>query len=373
MWMGLVLAALAQDAPPPPAVAVVVANEPSVDTVSTRLSLLPGVGWNAAPGDRVEGVSVGAISHAVSLEGVDLELGMSWVDQEVEGVQASVGINVAGDVDGVQLTSGVNWARGDVSMAQLSAGANVARGDVKGLQGASGLNVAGGSVQGLQASGGLNVALGEASKGLQAAGGANIANTWDGLQAAPLNVARDVRGVQLGVVNVADSSGGLQLGVVNIAKTSNVSIAPINLIADGLHRVDIWASESAFANAGVKFGSKHVYTLLGVGWVNPDQPWWTFGGGLGVHLAHQRMWFEADASTWGIAAGHVLAPGVHNQLRAQVGLDLVRDHVAPFVGLSMNTWVGTGAVWPRAVDLPSRVSGNNRVVSWPGIHAGVSF
>jgi hypothetical protein len=369
----LATAALAQDAPPPPAAAVV--GTPTVqpaETVSLRLSVLPGVGLGAAPDARVDGISLGLASHAASLNGIDAELGWSWVDGPVDGVQASTGFNVAHDLDGLQLAAGANWARGSVTMGQLAGGANLAEGDVSGLQGAGFLNVATGRLSGVQASGFLNVATGSGSEGIQATGGLNVAGDLEGLQAAPMNVAGHVNGAQIGLVNVGGDVQGLQLGLVNIARTSDVSIAPLNFIGDGLHEVEVWTSESAVANVGVKFGSKYVYTLVGAGWVNVTQPWWTFGGGLGVHLPVDPLWFEIDDSAWAVASGNVLAPGVHNKLRAQVGLQLA-EHLAPFAGVSINTWVGSGAVWPRAVGLPSRITAGQRIVTWPGVHAGVSF
>jgi hypothetical protein len=181
-----------------------------------------------------------------------------------------------------------------------------------------------------------------------------------------------VDGLQLGLVNVGGDVKGVQLGLVNVARTSQVSIAPINLVADGLHKLDVWTSESAVANAGLKFGSKNVYTLLAVGWVSPTDGWWTWGGGFGVHLGKDPLWLEADATTWGVSRGQVVAPGVHGKLRAQVGLELA-EHFAPFAGVSMNTWVGEGSVWPRAIGLPSSPEDEHRVVTWPGFHAGISF
>lgn len=354
MWEVMALAALAADPEAPPSAALVAAPDPD-QTVGLRLSVLPGVGIGAAPDAHVEGFAVGGVSRAASLSGVDAELGFGWVAGPVEGVQLALGANVADDVRGFQLALGLNWAQGEAEVFQGAWGANVARGTLTGAQGATFLNVA--------------VAGGDA---VQATAGVNVAGDLRGVQAAPLNVARSVDGLQLGLVNVARDAKGVQLGLVNVAKTSEVSIAPINLIGDGLHRLDVWTSESSVGSAGLKFGSRYVYTLLGAGLVAETEPWFTWGGGFGVHLPKGPLWLEADATAWGLSQGQVVAPGGHGKLRAQVGVDVL-GHLAPFAGVSMNTWLGDGSVWPEAVGLPSSTQAGRRVVTWPGFHAGVSF
>jgi hypothetical protein len=321
-----------------------------------KVSLAPGVGLSASPETAVDGLGLGVFSMSPSFRGLDAELAVSWVEGPMTGVQTAVGLTVAHDVDGMQASSGLAWARGDVTLAQLSAGASIAEGNVRGLQASSGLSVAGGTVTGLQTAPLV------------------VADGVDGVQAGVLSIADHVRGAQFGVVNVGGDVNGLQLGVVNVARTSKVSIAPLNFVGDGLHRVDVWASESAVGSIAAKFGSRHVYTLVGAGLVNPNQPWWTFGGGFGVHLPTGPVWLEVDDSVWSLAAGNVLVPGFHNKLRAQVGVDLVKGHLAPFAGVSINTWYGLGKVAPRAVGgLPEWADTTRRVVAWPGVHAGVSF
>jgi hypothetical protein len=306
--------------------------------VGFRVTVVPGVGIEAAPDRVVDGFSVGFVGHARSIDGMEAQL-VSLVSERMDGLQVGM-VTLAGQVDGLQLSSALAMVDGDVDAVQAAAGAAIAGGTVNGVQ---------------------------------AAGGVAIAEGIDGVQIAPVTVAQTVKGAQAGLLNVGGDVDGLQIGLVNVARTSKVSIAPINLIGDGLHRVDVWTSDSAVASGALKLGSKQVYTLLGAGWVGLDQPWWTFGGGFGVHLQKQRLWVELDDSVWGLASGVVLAPGVHNKLRMQVGLDLAERHLAPFVGVSVNTWVGTGRIWPRAVDLPQRISPDRRVATWPGVHAGVSF
>jgi hypothetical protein len=359
MFPFVAAAALAAEPPPaatlapPPALS---SSSPAEGrTVATKLALVPGVGLNAGTHVSVDGLAAGVFAMSPEVEGVDLELAASWVDGRMAGAQLGLGATVAGDVDGLQATCGAAWARGDVRMAQLSAGVAVAERDVTGLQGAAGVGVVGGTVRGLQAAPVV------------------VAKGVDGVQAGVVSVGETVRGAQFGVLNVGKDVDGLQLGVVNVAATSKVSIGLLNFVGDGLHRVDVWSSESAVGSAAVKFGSKNVYTLIGAGWVNPTQPWWTFGAGMGVHVPAGPAWIEVDDSVWSLAAGNVLVPGFHNKLRAQIGVDLVKHHLAPFAGVSVNTWYGTGSVAPRAVGLPEYADSTRQWVAWPGVHAGVSF
>lgn len=340
-------------------------------TVPFRLALVPGVGIGASPGTSVEGLSLGILAHGKDHEGVDAQLAGSWLTGRMEGVQTALAYTVADEVHGVQATLGVAWATGDVSVGQFSNGINVAEGHVDGVQATLGINIARQDLRGLQASSGLNVAGGDV-EGVQATLGLNLAGQMEGVQVGSVNVAEDLEGAQIGWLNVGKEVKGLQLGLVNIAETSDVSIAPINLIGDGLHRVDVWASESAVASVAAKIGSKHVYTLGGVGWVGLDQPWWTFGGGFGAHLQKQRVWLEIDASAWAIAKGAQIVPGIHNKLRAQVGVEVAKAF-QPFAGVSLNGWYGIGNVWPTSAELPTHIAPDRRVVYWPGLHAGVSF
>ncbi|MEZ4237075.1 MAG: hypothetical protein R3F59_13160 [Myxococcota bacterium] len=343
-FLALSLSVAHAEAPPPPATV----GAPNTAPAAVRLSALPNVGWHAAPDEGLGSFGFGLVSRQTTADGVDLQMIASWVDGRMRGSQISPVVNVAGDVQGLQIAMGANWSRDDVRFSQLSMGANVAEEDVFGFQGTMGANVARGARRRAGVDGREHRARDGLGRGAGVERHQHRAAARRGAGRA-LGLADDIAGVQLGLVNLGRNVDGLQLGLVNVAKTSKVSIAPINLIEDGLHHVDVWVSESAVGAAALKFGSRNMYTLLGVGWVNPKQRWWTFGGGWGVHLQRDDLWIEADDSVWGLANANVLAPGVQNRLRLQGGWAL-REHLQPFVGASLNTWVGTGAVWPRPTD-----------------------
>ncbi len=405
--LALTLTALADEpapeAPEPAPVAAIAPEQAEdIDTVRLRVVMLPGFGMNASGKDAVDGVSVGLAGRAKSIEGVDAQGFLSWVDGDmkgaqlsgfvataggsVDGVQASGFVNYAGDAD-LQATGFVNLANGDIR-GQFSGFANVANGEMSGMQGSGFLNVATGKEnKGVQGSGFLNVAgdlkgvqgsgfanVAQDVKGVQATGGLNVAQDVKGVQAGVVNVAKEVNGVQAGVVNVGKKTSGVSVGVVNIAKESDaVNIGLFNFIGNGIHNVDIWSSESSALNADFKFGGKHLYTLIGGGTVRLNDPWWTFGVGMGLHFPASIGWVEVDASSWGIASGRRVASGSHNKLRGTVGLNLSK-HLQPFVGASANMWwSGNGDVTARAVGLPSKKAQRGRVTTWPGVHAGIQF
>ncbi|MFT4625658.1 MAG: hypothetical protein ACI8PZ_004327 [Myxococcota bacterium] len=321
--------------------------------VSTSVSVLPGLGWNAGGSERIDGAAVGLVAHHHSVDGVEASLA-SWVDHGVHGAHLAAFVAVTGgSVRGVQ-------ASGFVGVAE----------QVQGFQG-GGMAAVAGPVDGFQGSGFLNIA--RDVRGAQGSGGLNLARDVQGAQIGLLNIGRCVQGAQIGLVNVAEHVRGGQVGLLNIAKrVDGTSVGLASFIGNGLHEVDVWSSASAALVTDVKFGGKHIYTLGGVGLVRPESGWWTFGLGWGGHVPAGRGWFELDVSAWGVAEGNRVAPGVHTKLRTSAGLQLGR-HFAPFVGVSANVWAGDGTVVPRSLGMPSAEARDGRAVVWPGAHAGVQF
>jgi len=193
-----------------------------------------------------------------------------------------VGASLArGRVEGQQAATAFNFAGGGVRGAQLAAGANIATGPVFGAQLSAGVNVATKRVDGVQATAGVNLA----PAGL------------DGAQLSAVNVAGDVIGAQVGVVNIGRRVKGLQLGVLNIAQeVDGAAIGLVTITKDSIHPI-AWASNLAFSNAGIKFTTKYVYTLAGIGFGTRETD---FDGGpvvttaLGVHLPLFHR-FDVDA------------------------------------------------------------------------------
>jgi hypothetical protein len=215
-----------------------------------------------------------------------LQLGLGGIvhaSRRVEGAQvAAIGAAAEGPVSGAQVGGIANLALASVRGAQLGGALNVARGGLRGAQLAGGANLASGPLVGVQISGGLNAAA--AAHGAQVAI-TNIAAHVEGAQVGLINVAQDVRGAQIGLINVAREVDGAAIGLASITR-------------DGVHPL-AWSSNLAFANAGIKFATKYLYTVSAVG-SGTDRT--RLGENLlvtlavGLHLALPRG-FDAELET----------------------------------------------------------------------------
>jgi hypothetical protein len=171
----------------------------------------------------------------------------------------------------------------------LSLLANHSSGVVRGGQGSIGLNL-GGEVRGAQVAFGLNVAS-DAVEGAQIAGAANVGRDFQGAQIATLaNVARKVDGAQIGLVNVAGRVRGAQIGIVNIAEdVDGVPFGLVNVTRSGGVHVLAWGGYTSHANVGIKFATRHTYSMLTFGYHREDDVN-AFGPGfvLGVRVPVAR-------------------------------------------------------------------------------------
>jgi hypothetical protein len=117
-------------------------------------------------------------------------------------------------------------------------------------------------------------------------------------------------GAQIGIINVAGKATGAQIGVINVAKEMDgAPIGVINIIGDGMHSVAAWTSETTQGTVGVKLGSQHVFTILGVGGSTYKTGYSTLAGGIGGHKAIGPAWLEVD----GPPAGHQPRPALHRR------------------------------------------------------------
>ena len=255
----------------------------------------------------VDGFSFGFVAdRAARLRGTQLSLGYNQVDQDLHGLQLTVGVNLTGELSGAQIAAGANIARGDGHGAQLAAGANVVDGDFRGWQATAGVNVVTGRFTGLQSAAGLNLV--DQGSGLQASAGANVARSFHGAQIGVINVAgasdgfrlgvvnleRETRGFQLGVVNVGRETHGFQMGVVNVAAHDDgESFALLNLIGNGIHDLSVYGTDALLTNLGIELGGRHLFTSFSFSYQPGDATAggpirltrgsrrWGYGGGLG--------------------------------------------------------------------------------------------
>ena len=196
-----------------------------------------------------------------------------------------------GLVNVVQGKEGV--ASGDMSGFQFAPifGANYASGHATGFQWAWLGNAAGRGVDGAQIGGLANVSVGNAN-GFQGTLGVNVSTgNVEGVQLASINVARDVTGAQLGFVNVARKVDGVMLGLVNVA--DDIDGVPIGVVSvtrtGGVHPV-VWGGTDTYANVGLKFATKHTYTMVAAHYTALGEINTTTDGGRAIHAdAHDAF------------------------------------------------------------------------------------
>jgi hypothetical protein len=367
-------------------------DEPGADDhrlVQTQVAVVPGVGLNASPDVDVDGLAVSVYGRNHNMRGVDLSLGLNWTEgemngaqlalfgsvaaQEMRGVQGSTFFGLQGGGEGLQ-ASGLALGTGNFQGVQSGWLGAYNAGDFDGLQVGTFAALTKGSFRGVSASAFATAALGEYSQGAQLSMGLNYARGLEGAQIGLLNIGGSVRGAQVGLLNIGGHVKGAQVGLINVAKRlDGPGIGLASFSGNGILHLDVWTSESAIASAGLKFGSQYMYTIVGAGLVQPNDDWWTFGGGFGGHIPAGDLWIESDLTAWGVATGNALVPGVHTKLRATAGLPIA-ERFTPIAGVSLNAWAGEGTIRPRATGgLPSSTNDAGRVVFWPGMHAGVQF
>jgi len=254
-------------------------------------------------------------------------------------------------------------------------------------------------VEGVSLSLGVNLVL-DQMQGVQL-GMVNGAGELDGIQVGMVNVAvLSSTGIQVGLVNVADEHRGLMIGLVNVAKDADVAIGLLNFIKKGIFHVDVWASDTALINLGVKFGARHTYTLI-EGSINPlGDPHGGVGLGLGLRLPRLGIAVmdldgvssivfginDNEDKVWRTAA-------FHHRLRLILNLRFA-PHFGMFFGPTFNVLVSAPGRDPatgaddsfgggfRMRDNGSGISvlpaaggdtGAARVQAWPGLVLGLSF
>ncbi len=346
------------------------------------VALALGGNWVDA-GLRGGQLALGANVSRGPVTGTQLAVGGNVAGGDFFGVQSAVGVNVVrGRMDGAQLAVGANTVAGSVSGAQLSVGANVATGSVRGAQLSVGANVAAGPVRGLQAAVGANVAMDVSGMQLSSgvsyarhiAGGQlsliNVGGEVDGAQVGLVNIAGRVDGAQVGLLNI---SGG----------TEGESVGLLSFVGNGQAHVQVWSSDVALTNVGFKLGGRHLYTLLTAGFTPPldgERRHWTLGAGFGGHIPIGRFYVDVDLLGSTVHERRLIEASEHilGQVRLMAGYQVAR-RFAVFGGVSANTLVswdssdrweelGIGPQWRQVED-----GGRVIIRTWPGVLAGVQL
>ncbi|MEM6295164.1 MAG: hypothetical protein AAGA54_28090 [Myxococcota bacterium] len=136
---------------------------------------------------------------------------------------------------------------------------------VEGLTMAMGATVVKERADGLALAYGANINRGEMN-GIQAAFAFNKAEHLRGIQASHIfNKAGTVEGAQFSMVNVAGTVRGAQFGLVNVAEEADASFALIPYTKKGGVRPEVFTSDTAMLNVGIRLPAKYTYAFASAG------------------------------------------------------------------------------------------------------------
>ncbi len=349
-------------APPPPFAA------PEAPASRLRLRFVP---MDGDEHDDVHGFSGALIADRVRI---------------IRGVQFTVIYADADEVRGVQMGALFNFSDQTLLGTQLSIGANF--GHVgRGIQAAVGLNVAG-ALTGGQI-GGANYAATLVGSQL---GIYNSALITSGAQIGFIDGAAELSGAQIGLVNIAEELRGLQFGLINISRhLDGESLALLTIAGDGIHEAALYASEAMLANLAIKLGGRHLYTLLAAGYgpgdadnpesITRDSRRYGAGIGLGFRaaLGEGRVEsVEVEAASMALHGGSrttwLHGPWLHS-VRGQVIIRAL-SHLGILAGVSLNASVsGSGQDADLGIGRLEQVSrSGSKTLRWfPGGVIGVQI
>ncbi|HVJ91828.1 MAG TPA: hypothetical protein VM580_18640 [Labilithrix sp.] len=299
-----------------------------------------------------------------TLSGVALGGAVLYASRKTAGAQIGGAASIsAGSAAGVQVAGAVNYAGGEVAGVQVAGATNIATSKVAGASVTGAFNFAGGGLSGAQISGGLNLSRGDTS-GAQVSGGANIATrSFEGAQIASVNVAENVAGAQIGVINIARKVKGTQIGVINIAEeVDGAALGVISVSKGGIHPI-AWASNLQYMNAGIKFATKHTYTIAAVHYGTLEGEFGNIGTTAAVG-GHIPLPARFDIEVQGMVTHLIPRP---SQSTKSGNVWFAPQAIAGYSFAShLRVFAGAGVRLPVSVDL-------GRDVRRPEILAGVQF
>ena len=368
--------------------------------VPFSLSFVPNVSIGGLMGgDVITNVSINVrAGRYAKLRGVEFGSILNWETEEVTGAQFSGVVNLLehGDLTGIQVAGVLNYVGRDVITGGQIGVINYVAGAIKGGQigninyvnGAfkggqiGNLNYVRNSFRGLQI-GNVNY-IGNSMQGVQI-GNVNYvnyigANINRGAQIGVINVGGEIVGAQIGVINIARKVRGTQIGVVNYAdEMSGAPLGIFSFVRKGQIHLDVWASDTSLTNIALKTGSKHVYSILAVGYQPSlgDDPYrWSTGIGVGGHIPFGSKFVNIEALSFHVNEDARWTDDLHmiNKIRLIGGWE-VNPSLSVFAGLTLNVFVSqlndgghiaTGSFY----DYEGK---DTWVRMWPGFVAGVQF
>ncbi len=304
---------------------------------------------------RINGFEAGFINMiSEDVYGFQAAALMNMINGKLTGFQAASILNIAGEAANAGQAAGIFNITGGNSLVQLAGVFNISEGSSGAAQAAGVFNIADKNIYGFQGAGVFNLAN-KNVYGFQGAGVFNICNDLAGVQAGVLNIAEDIRGGQLGLINIGKDVEGTQIGLININDDiSGIPVGIINISKNGLHNMSLWYNEEGMVNIGFQLGSRLIYSFIygGVPYDQPDKKL-SFGLGMGLHLAGESVYFDADFSAKRIVTGENLnditekilfQPGISlpgymiPSFRVSCGIELFGS-VSFFGGLELDTYI----------------------------------
>jgi len=354
------------------------------------VGFVPGLGSNGwGPSIIKNHVALNALVGSSNiLDGIELSGVGAVRTLDGRGFQGAGIFNITlGNFSGFQGSGIIGIAGGDFAGFQGSGVVSVVGGSRTGFQTGGIATFAGGSGSGVQGASIINVS-GEHFGGVQLSAIANFAGSLSGAQFSLCNiVGHRASGFQAGLVNYSGELSGLQLGLVNVARRADgATLGLFNFVGDGLFEPGFWSSDTSWANAGLKMGSRKIYSIFGVGYQSGhdetdilgigEDEWTSFIFGLGAHADLGRFYLDVDFVTHQIFANHTLAkrgPDMLSKLRAALGLRLL-DQLSFYAGPTLNVMVSRKreymgfdfTLWDRTVN------DVNLAIS-PGLMVGVQL
>ncbi|MBK8234604.1 MAG: caspase family protein [Deltaproteobacteria bacterium] len=251
---------------------------------------------------------------------------------------------------------------------------------VDGMSIALGASIIDEQLHGIQGAVGAAIVRGEA-EGMQFATTFNHADTLVGAQLGMVNDVGHLRkGAQLGMINLGGKVDGLQLGLVNWAHSAKASIGLISLTREGGVHPELWTSDLAAFNLGLRFPARYTYSGFVIG-VHPfgRGASWQFGLLLGAHVPIVKSAFlDVDIGSYIVLQGMKVTkpPGTVNQLRMLFGWQAL-PRLAVFGGPTLSLFVNKvsddlarpGYRWT----VFDHVKSNVRTRLWPGFAVGLRF
>lgn len=218
------------------------------------------------------------------IRGVDLNAGVSIIQRDLRGLQATLLYSqVGGYFGGVALTGLVNYFQGENRGLQVAGLTNFDRGHFRGVQYAGLFNFTGNSFHGAQISNVFNANQGEGGflqlagvanmndgdfRGIQLAGINFTGGRFTGVQLAAVNMALEAKGIQGGLINLGGQVEGIQIAALNIHRQNDgIPVGFINIAEDnGGEDWVTFGSNLAAINTGLRTTVNRYYSMITAGY-----------------------------------------------------------------------------------------------------------